>query len=297
MKRLEIVAITRAKEFSPNSEMNDRAILEAAIENLSGEVGPVRWVSEEEVDWGAVGEDVIVHMCRRLGSLEQLRRLEDSGRVVVNSAYGIGNCGREEMTLVMGRSGIPQADTLILDTGIIEEREALREKLRIGGFEKVWIKKGDSYATAQEDVAYFEGFDDIVCGLRRLRERGVGRCVVSKHIEGDLVKFYGVAGSEWLHWFYPTERGHSKYGLERINGKPSHLPFAEGRLRGICDRMSEATGVAVYGGDCIVGRDGELRLIDFNDWPTFSPCLERGAREIAHYVLRSIREKYQENQK
>jgi len=46
----------------------------------------------------------------------------------------------------------------------------------------------------------------------------------------------------------------------------------------------------VYGGDCIVSPDGEMRIIDFNDWPSFAPCREEASREIANRVIQMIDE-------
>ena len=47
------------------------------------------------------------------------------------------------------------------------------------------------------------------------------------------------------------------------------------------DRLATTIGVIVYGGDAIVRSDGSFVIIDFNDWPTFSPCREEAARKIA----------------
>ena len=34
--------------------------------------------------------------------------------------------------------------------------------------------------------------------------RGMKRAVISRHIEGEMIKFYGVAGSNFFYWFYPV---------------------------------------------------------------------------------------------
>ena len=41
----------------------------------------------------------------------------------------------------------------------------------------------------------------------------------------------------------------------------------------------------VYGGDCIVGEDGNIRIIDFNDWPSFAPCRNEAAPFIAKSIV------------
>ena len=50
------------------------------------------------------------------------------------------------------------------------------------------------------------------------------------------------------------------------------------------ERLAEAVGIKVYGGDCIVRSDGSFCFIDFNDWPSFSRCREEAAEAIASLV-------------
>ncbi|MBF1080379.1 MAG: hypothetical protein HXL36_08470, partial [Prevotellaceae bacterium] len=49
-------------------------------------------------------------------------------------------------------------------------------------------------------------------------------------------------------------------------------------------RLSELTGVAVYGGDAIVDKEGRFYIIDFNDWPSFSPFRKTMASSIASEI-------------
>ena len=121
--------------------------------------------------------------------------------------------------------------------------------------------------------------------------RGIRRAVINKHLEGDLIKFYGVQGQPWFFWFYPFDEGHSKYGHEAINGKSRGLHFDEDYLKSICQKASEIMDVKVYGGDCIVDPDGSIRIIDFNDWPSFAPCSAEAAPHIAKCVLQAIKER------
>ena len=48
--------------------------------------------------------------------------------------------------------------------------------------------------------------------------------------------------------------------------------------------------VKIYGGDCIVDQDGSIRIIDFNDWPSFAPCRKEAAPFIAKCVLKTIKD-------
>ena len=47
--------------------------------------------------------------------------------------------------------------------------------------------------------------------------------------------------------------------------------------------------VDVYGGDCIVSPDGSIRIIDFNDWPSFAPCRKEAAIAIGQAVLQKTK--------
>ena len=61
-------------------------------------------------------------------------------------------------------------------------------------------------------------------------------------------------------------------------------------LKALADRAAEVSGFTVYGGDAIVSADGSIRIIDFNDWPSFSPCRRQAAAAIAARLLASQEE-------
>ena len=35
---------------------------------------------------------------------------------------------------------------------------------------------------------------------------------------------------------------------------------------------------------------GEIRIIDFNDWPSFAPCCEQAAEAIATLIVNKIKD-------
>lgn len=79
--------------------------------------------------------------------------------------------------------------------------------------------------------------------------------LVVGNVDGREVKFYGIRG----RYFYPKEKN---------------------ELRHEAERLANIIGIDVYGGDCIVREDGTFAIIDFNDWPSFSPCVEEAAKQI-----------------
>ena len=45
----------------------------------------------------------------------------------------------------------------------------------------------------------------------------------------------------------------------------------------------------VYGGDCIIDAAGRWHIIDFNDWPSFAPCVAPAAEAIASRLTAAAR--------
>ncbi|MBQ4006273.1 MAG: hypothetical protein II609_05880 [Muribaculaceae bacterium] len=284
MAEIKIAGIMRAGAYSPNHIGNDTAIFNATAEQLRIRGCQVNTYSEEQFNRDGVQEDIIMAMCREQESITRLQRLEDEGRLVINSGYGIENCTRERMTRILLGNGIPYPDSLIVDTN-----ENVRPLLEKAGFKSCWIKRGDFHAMHKEDVSYVRHTEEAQEVLQEYFYRGIKRAVINVHLMGDLVKFYGIRGSEFFYWFYPFDAGHSKYGWEQVNGRAQGLPFDEQHLRDICARAAEELNIVVYGGDCIVDEDGTVRIIDFNDWPSFAPCRNEAAPHIARAILNIIK--------
>ena len=138
-------------------------------------------------------------------------------------------------------------------------------------------------------MCFIEDAEALRRALAEFHARDIETAVVSQHAEGDLVKFYGVEGTDFFHFLYPTEgEGFSKFGLEARNGVPHHFPFDAAQLKCIADRAASVSGLTVYGGDAIVRADGSILIIDFNDWPSFSPCRRPAAKAIAQRLVKSL---------
>ena len=115
---------------------------------------------------------------------------------------------------------------------------------------------------------------------------GIEDFIVSAHLEGDLVKFYGVEGTPFFSHTYPTrENGFSKFGLEQHNGAPAEYSFSVSALKTTADAAARHFGMPIYGGDAVIRPDGRFFLIDFNDWPSFGSCTQAAAEAIATRAL------------
>jgi len=286
MAEVKIAGIMRAGAYSPNHIGNDAAIFNAVADQLRKRGCIVTIYSEDQFNNGNVKEDIIVNMCREMGSIHKLQKLEDAGALVINSGYGIENCTRERMTRILIGSNIPYPDSIIVNTD-----ESVKDALKKAGFTQCWIKRGDFHAMHKEDVSYVRHPEEAQEVLQEYFLRGIKRAVINRHLVGDLIKFYGVQGTPFFFWFYPFDEGHSKYGHEAINGKSRGLEFDKERMRDICHKASEMLDVKIYGGDCIVSPEGDIRIIDFNDWPSFAPCRQEAAPHIAKCILSTIKKR------
>ena len=286
MAEISIAGIMRAGAYSPNHIGNDAAIFNATADQLRKRGCVVNIYSEEQFNSGKVTEKIILNMCREQASIKRLQEEEDRGSIVINSGYGIENRTRERMTRILLGNNIPYPDSIIVDTD-----EAVVAKLSQANINNCWIKRGDFHAMHKEDVSYVRHAEEAQEVLQEYFYRGIKRAVINRHLVGDLIKFYGIRNSPFFYWFYPFDEGHSKYGLEAINGKSKGIDFDIEHLKKICHDASEALGVEIYGGDCIVSPDGAIRIIDFNDWPSFAPCRNEAAPFIAKAVLNVIKSK------
>ncbi|MDR3193711.1 MAG: hypothetical protein LBT76_00290 [Tannerella sp.] len=280
MIKQTIAGIRRGNLFSPNHVGTDAAIFLQTAELLRRQGHTVTEYVESDLLTRDIRERVIFNMVRDSQSIARLQRLEDEGRLVVNSAYGIENCTREKMTRLLLAHHISHPRSLFLRTGE-DPASALEE----AGFYNCWVKRGDFHAIHREDVTYVRHPGEAGSILKEFAIRGIETVVVNEHLTGDLVKFYGVAGTAFFYWFYPSDMQYSKFGLEQINGTAKGYPFDEAQLCALGSEAAEALNIRIYGGDCIVSEDGVIRLIDFNDWPSFAPCRDVAAPFIAACLL------------
>lgn len=275
MDIFSIVGVSRGNEYSPNHVDNDAAIFNKVAEELRSLGCKVEVYAETDFVARRIKADIIFDMARDRATIARLKSLEDEGALVVNSAYGIDNCVRRPMTELLLKHGVPHPASYIIATGETFEEDCY----------PCWIKRGDSHAMVKEDVCYATCREDAQHVLADFRRRGIPTAVINEHLQGDLIKFYGVQGTDFFYWFYPSPCSHSKFGLERINGIAKGIPFSVEDLKKYSDRAAEVLNVPIYGGDCVVSADGKLRIIDFNDWPSFARCREEAGGKIAECIF------------
>lgn len=279
MKKTILAGVRRENRYSPNHVGNDAAIFNLTVSYLRESGYEVNEYEESVFVDSPIKERVIFNMSRSEEAIKKLQRLEDEGCVVVNSGYGIENCTREKMTNLLIQHRIPYPESLIVDTS-----SPIVALLQEKNMQQCWLKRGDFHAIHKEDVSFARHPEEAQSILQEYAMRGIGRAVINRHLVGDLIKFYGVRESDFFYWFYPFDLHHSKFGHEQINGKATGIPFSVEEMREICSEAATALHVEIYGGDCIISPDGEIRIIDLNDWPSFAPCRKKAAPYIGKAI-------------
>lgn len=253
------MAVRRDDRFSPNSIENDREILQTVCRLLGNDI--------EMVDETRLSEtcdaDVYLSMGRLPETIRLLKTFEDQGAIVINSAYGVAASVRCKLHETMKANHIPMPLS--------------------HGEHGFWLKRGDEAAQEVGDVVYCPNEESLTKAKEKFVERGIDNYLVSAHVLGDVVKFYGV-GDRFFRYYYPSDDRRMKFSHELVNGEAHHYPFDEQSLRHEVVRLAEIISLDVYGGDAIVDEMGRFYIVDFNDWPSFSRCREEAAEAIASLV-------------
>lgn len=254
---MRVVGVRRALRFSPHNEANDLAILQAVVDAFGGVV------VEEEADGlaKALAEASLVFtMGRTQQALCSLAAAEREGVLVLNPAKGVRNCNRKTLDLLARRNNIsvPPVD----------------------GEHGYWLKRADVSAQNHSDIVFCANQGELEKVREEFVRQGITDYLVQAHLQGDLVKFYGVSGTGFFRVFYPGDDGLSKFGDEAINGRPHHYDYDMGALQQMAEQMAVVAECPVYGGDAVISPTGSFAIIDFNDWPSFSRCRDEAARAI-----------------
>ncbi len=248
-----ILAVTREVRFSPGKVEDDRAILEAVAAELRASGVDVRVVDADRLPVPDLRPKLALAMCQSEEALAWLERIE-AHAAVVNSPAAIRNCYRIHMAPRLSAAGISQPRW-------VEAGDRFPAELGA----KPWLKRGDVHAMEAGDVRRVSGAGEWSSALAELRERGIRSANVQEHVEGTVYKFYGVGGEFFRAFGLPEGRFAAAAALASAGAR--------------------ALALEVYGGDGVLAPDGSLRLIDFNDWPSFSRCRADAATAIARRTL------------
>jgi hypothetical protein len=260
---MKCLALLRNERFSPNSVEKDSAILMAVVDALRLENHDVTVMVEDDAPACTDCYNLVVTMGRLPETLTWLKSVSAK---VVNRPEAVEIC--QDRALLVSQMGLLNIPLPPVETG--------------AGY---WLKRGDACAQTSDDVVFAADEAEKARLLQDFRQRGIANVVVQGHVEGDLVKFYGVRDTSFFRCFYPTDDGQCKFGVECMNGPARHYAFKVSDLCYEATRLAAHIGLDVYGGDAIVRPDGSFCVIDFNDWPSFSRCRDEAARAVASLFM------------
>lgn len=282
---MKILGISRGLVYSPNMAGNDAAIFTTVTDKLRTMGHEVTTISEHEmVEHDYIPYDRVFTMARDLFSLVMLEK--NTNAVIqakfINSIDGILTAtNKAAVATQMLEAGIPQPEFLIGEK---------RDLLYCSADSKddittpLWLKNCDGCATISEDTVFCQTKEDFDAAFQHLEKRGVNLWIAQEHQAGDLVKFYGVEGTSFFYWNYAS-CGHSKFGLEQVNGKEKGYSFNAERIKLYADMIAKKLNIPIYGGDVIIDEQGEFWFIDFNDFPSFSSCRQEAGTAIAKRIV------------
>ncbi|HET7340696.1 MAG TPA: hypothetical protein VFL90_04470 [Methylomirabilota bacterium] len=264
--------IFRESTHSPGRETDDTEILRLTGKQLEARGFRVVIQSPEEVS-GLPAERPrgVFMMCERRGVLGLLQALAATGVPHVNTPLAVLNTYRDRMIALLEEAAVSFVPSrLVRTTGAVE----------LGAL-PLWVKRADVHNTQEGDVTFAATAAAARAALDGLAARGIAQAVLQPHVEGDLVKFYGIGGNAradgtpaWFRWFYHKN--------QTVAGHPLD-PVALGRS---VRRAAAALGLEVYGGDAIATPAGVSVLLDVNAWPSFALYRDEAAPAIAEHLAR-----------
>ena len=265
---MKILCIHRAKRFSPNSEQRDALIMDAIQCKLLLNGHHVVSCNEDELHTisNISSFQVIISMARSTQAINALQTIQKQYIIIWNNPSQ-ESLSRTNLLKKFVEHGIPMPDT-----------QFVTHPTQIKIKPPFWVKQGGSGAETTNDVVFIHDCSDIgKISIQRVE------CAIVSHAQGDLIKFYGIQGTDFFYYYYPTmsDNNFSKFGLEKHNGLPKGIKFSESELKSIANHAATISGWSIYGGDCIISEKGNIYLIDFNDFPSFSSCRQQAAHAIA----------------
>jgi hypothetical protein len=263
-----IIGIYREPECSPGRHRsNDALLLEAIGGRLAAAGATVALLPFDEAASHRRDASLIFSMCQGPHALAELVQWEREDAAIVNSPTAALNTYRDRLPGLLDDAGVPFPATRMIATASLD-----RDHLPLARAH--WLKRGDVHASVASDVQRIDSIEALRDGLSDFRARGIVHAVLQEHRSGAEIKFYGVRGTGFFHWFFTSGADDP-----RVSTAPLHL---------LAERAAAAAGLDIYGGDVIVEPSGALTLIDLNDWPSFAPCRDAAADALVDFLMRRV---------
>ncbi len=264
----DFLGVARERVYSPGKVDDDRAILDAVAAHLGATHRCAMLDAETPLPLAPPPPATVVFaMCQGPAALAVLRGWEAAGVRVINSVAAIENAHRRRMLTAFARDGVAHPPSAVVATA---DAAALPDW--VDG--DLWVKRGDVHATEAGDVVRAAGRAAAGAALTAFAARGIAAACVQRHVAGPVFKFYAVRGEDFFACYPPT-------GVAAVDRGE------ESAMRALAAAGAGALELEVFGGDCVRDGDGNLWLIDLNDWPSYGRCRFGAAAAIASYVGRA----------
>ncbi len=195
--------IFRERTHSPGRESDDAEILRLTGKHLEARGYQITLRGADEL--GGPDEptpDFVFLMCETHEALRRLSAWEARGVPHVNGVGAVLNTYRDRMIAQFDEAGVPFVPSRLVATSGPAPVPSL----------PVWVKRADVHNTQDGDVVQATTAAAVDGALAALAERGIARAVLQPHIEGDLVKFYGIGPARrrgepaWFRWFHHADQ-------------------------------------------------------------------------------------------
>ena len=282
----KVLCVKRFKDYSPNSQDKDAKIINAVGENLRKEGFEVDYKEETQIDFSKDYYPYVISMARSPEVIEKLGQWENKGSVVINSSASCLNCWRERQIQILQSNNISIPSTIILSTD--NDIESLKTNTVLKEFntkgKEWWIKRGDFQTVQAIDVVKVSSVEKTAEILNSYKSRGIKTAVICENINGDIVKFYGVTGTDFFYYTYPSK---DKFN-NPVNVSNQRIQINEEDFITLCKKAADCLDLDIYGGDAAIDKDGKFYIIDMNDFPSFSSC----TNEAASSIVKRFSDKY-----
>lgn len=253
--------IYRAPEYSPRDNVaKDAAILDEVGLALEESKQAVCYVREEDWQLSVLAQcTTCISMARRFRSLLSLQRLQQHGVMVFNAPNAVQVTVQSRSTTLemLQAEGLPVADFWSYEPS--EDASFLCDE-SLQNLLPGWVKAMHPQGVRDGDVQMVNSALEADSRVLQLAADGYTDIVVTRHIEGPLLKLYVVGGK-----IVNDSTEYESYGpLVEIIAHTLHLD--------------------IFGVDLIVSPWG-ARIIDVNDFPSFSACRTEAARAIADLAI------------
>ena len=277
-----VTLISRHSKYSPNSEARDEALFRSLVMNFALQGISIATFDEavfEHRPPQLEKSTLILSMARSEAALHALSAAEECGVPVLNSPRALQKAQRTDFQQWFAESG--HAAKHWHTSELTPDRKATL-------LFPLWWKRNNTATTSANDVQFVEHLAQLDAILS---EHANEDALLMEHIDGQLIKFYGVEGTNFFYAEPHTAKGFSKFGHEQHN---QHKDLALSSqmckqtllaMHTAATQVAQQSGFSIYGGDAILCEDGTFVFIDFNDFPSFSACLPEASAAIVQHSL------------